>query len=203
MKKRNLFLVAILLVASLAVLFWGLKSRSGTNSTLSAVTAQPEIQAAESSADSGIHSESIRSAAKEYLAENPAESYLLVSTGQGVYSPIPLNEENSFKITQPDGSENTVHIGKNSFYMEYSNCDNQNCVDEGEVTLENMNTRVLMNMVICLPHQLTLEMLTPDQTEDAICEMLAQEEAYQAAVQEYLASQSENQELQDDAGDNQ
>ena len=62
-----------------------------------------------------------------------------------------------------------------------------------------MNSRILFNMVLCLPHQLSLEMLTPDQAETALCEMYTQQEAYLAAVQEYLATLPENQENQETA----
>ena len=199
MKKRNLILVAALFVLAVLLLWYGLSTRGGKKD---AVPATPEASTAmgtmEQTADYG-YSESAVAAARKYLEENPAESYLLVRTSQSAYSPIPLNEENAFKITQADGSENTVHIGKNSFYMESSNCDNQNCVDEGEVTLENMNSRILFNMVLCLPHQLSLEMLTPDQAETALCEMYMQQEAYLAAMQEYLATLPENQENRETA----
>ncbi len=196
MKKRNLILIAALFVLAVLLLWYGLLTRGGKKD---AEPAAPEVSAAmetvEQTAEYG-YSESAVAAARKYLEENPAESYLLVRSRQSAYSPIPLNEENAFKITQADGSENTVHIGKNSFYMESSNCDNQNCVDEGEVTLENMNSRILFNMVLCLPHQLSLEMLTPDQAETALCEMYTQRAAYVAAMEEYLSAMPDNTETE-------
>ena len=134
------------------------------------------------------YSEEAREVVTAYLEEYPAEAYLLVTTNNGVYSPIPLNGENAFRIKQADGSENVVHIGKNSFYMESSNCDNQNCVGEGEVTLENRNSRILFNMVICLPHQLSLELLTPSETEERMLELYAGQEAYYSSHPEISAS---------------
>ncbi|MBQ4016994.1 MAG: NusG domain II-containing protein, partial [Oscillospiraceae bacterium] len=94
-----------------------------------------------------------------------------VNTGGSAYSPIPLNGDNSFRIAQQDGSENVIHIGENSFYMESSNCKNQNCVGQGEVTLENRESRPLFNMVICLPHNLSLELLTREEAEARLMEM--------------------------------
>ena len=47
--------------------------------------------------------------------------------------------------------------------MEKSNCEGQDCVDEGEVTLENRQERILGNMVICLPHQLMLYLITREE----------------------------------------
>ena len=94
-----------------------------------------------------------------------------MNTGSSAYSPIPLNGDNSFRIAQQDGSENVIHIGENSFYMESSNCKNQNCVGQGEVTLENRESRPLFNMVICLPHNLSLELLTREEAEARLMEM--------------------------------
>ena len=121
------------------------------------------------------YSGAVKAEAASYFEKNPAESYLLVRTNQSSSPPIPLNEEYSFTVKQHDGSENVIHVGVNSFYMESSNCDNQNCVDEGTVTLDNMNERVLFNMILCLPHQLSLEMLTPDEAKTVLLDLLAQD----------------------------
>lgn len=192
MKNKNIFLVIIMIVIASLLLWYGLYSRTGQNYDIP-VTPDPSGTDTIQSDDNQKFSESVITAANEYLSANPAESYLLVKTNQSAYSPIPLNEENSFTITQPDGSKNVVHIGKNSFYMESSNCENQNCVEEGEVTLENMNSRILLNMVICLPHQLSLEMLTPEGAKEALLQMYAQQETYYKAMEDYLNSLPENQ----------
>ena len=51
--------------------------------------------------------------------------------------------------------------------MESSNCENQNCIYQGEVTLENRDERMLLNMIICLPHELRLELLSADEAREA------------------------------------
>lgn len=129
----------------------------------------------------GTYDEFVRESVAAYFEEYPAESYLIVNTNSSAYSPIPLTEDNSFRITQQDGSENVIHIGKNSFYMESSNCENQNCVEQGEVTLENREKRILFNMVICLPHNLSLELMTREEAEAWLTEMYAQEPVSSAA----------------------
>ena len=65
----------------------------------------------------------------------------------------------------PDGTEavNVLHLKPDGFWMEDANCEGQDCVNMGEVTLENREERVLWNMVICLPHQLSLELITRDE----------------------------------------
>ena len=54
--------------------------------------------------------------------------------------------------------------------MEKSTCENQDCVNQGLVTLENRDARVLYNMIVCLPNQVMLELYTYDE----IMEMLGQ-----------------------------
>ena len=55
-------------------------------------------------------------------------------------------------------------------------CENQNCVEQGEVTLENREKRILLNMVICLPHNLRLELVTREEAQRFLEEVLASEE---------------------------
>lgn len=180
MKKRDLLLILGLVVLACALLLAGLAKR-GRFSLPSAQTAaespDPAAQAEASPSLGGEYSEAVRQAVAAYFEEYPAESYLVLATSSGLHTPIPLNGDNEFRLTQSDGSENVVHIGKNSFYMASSNCDNQNCIGQGEVTLANRETRVLFNMVICLPHNLSLQLLDRAETEELLAELYASAEA--------------------------
>ncbi len=167
MKKRNVLLVLGMAALALVLLVCGLSQRS---SLPSLPTAEPQ-----SAGEESISPSDTEEAVARFFAEYPAESYLLLTTSSGTHMPIPLNEDNSFRITQADGSENVVHIGKNSFYMESSNCENQNCVQQGEVDLENRDKRVLFNMVICLPHNIRLELVTRDEAQSFLTRMYEQE----------------------------
>ena len=83
--------------------------------------------------------------------------------------PLPPEGEYTKTIRQEmtDGSEyvNVIHVTPTGFWMEESNCEGQDCVGEGEVTLENRQERILGNMVICLPHQLMLSLITRGEAE--------------------------------------
>ena len=183
MKKKDVILILVLLGVASALLIGGLSLRKPA--TAAQATPAPSAAPVSSSAPAeAAVSESARQATEEYFEAYPAESYLILRLGDGVYSPIPLSGENSFRITQPDGSENVIHIGLNSFHMESSNCDNQNCVQQEEVTLENRDTRLLFNMIICLPHNLSLEMLTREEAEALLLEMYTREEAVAASASE-------------------
>ena len=172
MKKNDLILILAVLAAALLLLGLSFYARAQR------VNAQPP--APEESAADESWPASVREAAAAYFEEYPAESYLIVRSPSGLYAPIPLNEDNSFRIRQENGDENVVHIGKNSFYMESSNCENQNCIGQGEVTLENRETRVLFNMVICLPHGISLELLTREEAYALLLETYAAEQAQAA-----------------------
>lgn len=99
--------------------------------------------------------------ATDMLAE--PQAYLLVTVGNTTYQPLALQGEGEFSLTQEaTGAVNTVHITPTSVYMAASTCDNQDCVEQGVVDLSTMNDRVLGNMIICLPHQVTLQLYTAE-----------------------------------------
>lgn len=101
-----------------------------------------------------------------------AKAYLLVTVGGVTYQPIPLQGEGEFSLTQGDsGMVNTVHVTPDSVWMAESTCDNQDCVDQGVVALDTMDDRVLGNMIICLPHQVTLELYTAEEMNAIIASL--------------------------------
>ena len=90
------------------------------------------------------------------------KAYLVMSVCGMMYEPLPLAGEGSFTIKQDENTANTVHVTPDSVWMEHSTCENQDCVDQGTVSLENMKDRVLSNMIICLPNEVVLELYTPE-----------------------------------------
>ena len=102
--------------------------------------------------------------------DDPAIAYVLVRMPNPIgLLPLPQEGEYSKTIRQilPDGTEfvNILHLTPNGFIMEEANCEGHDCVKQGEVTLENREERVLMNMIICLPHQLSAELITREEAE--------------------------------------
>lgn len=102
--------------------------------------------------------------------DDPAIAYVLVSEPEPIgLLPLPTEGEytHTLRVLQPDGSEwiNLVHITAEGFWMEESNCEGHDCVEEGMVSLQNRDERILGNAVICLPHLLMLELLTKDEAE--------------------------------------
>jgi hypothetical protein len=97
-------------------------------------------------------------------ADNSAteKAYLRITVPGQSYDLIPLDQEKEIEIRQDDGSYNVVEIFPGGFRMKESNCTNQNCIQQGDVTLSNMGSRALANEVICLPHRVVLELVTGD-----------------------------------------
>lgn len=97
----------------------------------------------------------------------PARGYVCVTVGTSSrWFALPEAEDLSFTISQTQGEEkqeNVIHLTQDGVYMESSTCENQDCVHQGAVTLENKDTRLLANMIICLPHQVSIELYTPDE----------------------------------------
>lgn len=107
----------------------------------------------------------------------PAKAYVIVTAGnESRIFPVPDEGEYSFTVVMhhegADDSENVVHITSEGMYMERSTCENQDCVEQGTVTLDNRQERALFNMIVCLPNQVMLELYTPEE----IVEMFSQAE---------------------------
>ena len=93
------------------------------------------------------------------------KAFLVVTVGDKTYQPIPLTEEGYYRFRHGD-CINIVHVTPTSIDMHEANCDNQDCVEQGEVTLENKDTRILGNRIICLPNQVTLQLYSRDELMD-------------------------------------
>ena len=86
--------------------------------------------------------------------------HVLITVGNRQYGdPIPMDREKIITVKQENGQINKVHITPNGAWMEYSTCDNQDCVGQGHITLDNYKTRILSTFVICLPNNVTVEMV--------------------------------------------
>ena len=60
------------------------------------------------------------------------------------------------------GKLNKVHITPETVYMEFSTCENQDCVGQGEVHVDTYKDRILGTYIICLPNNVSIEMVPAD-----------------------------------------
>lgn len=70
---------------------------------------------------------------------------------------LPFGEAHTVRVEQPDGAENEIVLTGEAAYMQSANCENQDCVDMGAVTRENLELRVLGGFIVCLPHRVSVE----------------------------------------------
>lgn len=93
-----------------------------------------------------------------------ADCYVVCTVGERVYI-VPMTAEGDLTLNQGNGVSNTFHVTRDSVVMTSATCENQDCVREGAVTAENRGKRVLGNMIVCLPHGVTLELYTYEELE--------------------------------------
>lgn len=112
-------------------------------------------------------------AATDAPAENaaeeaqPAKAYLIITVAGAVYEPIPLYEAGRYTVRRGD-CVNVIEVTEDSVWMAESTCDNQDCVEQGVVSLENKSKRVLQNMIICLPNDVALELYTYEEMLEVV-----------------------------------
>ena len=188
-KKKDALIVALVLLAAVALLAASrLMPRTDLSQKVAQETLAPDaveyIDATaapaetQAPADTEAPAETAAPAATEAPAETEApkqadvagpmpapqtdevRGYVVITVGNRQYGdPIPMDRDKVITIRQSDGKINKVHITPEKVYMEHSTCENQDCVGQGEITLDNYKTRILSTFVICLPNAVTIEMV--------------------------------------------
>lgn len=98
------------------------------------------------------------------LPGNAAAGVIRIYVDGQLYREETLGAERDIQIEQANGETNILHLTKDGFYMAYSTCHNQLCVQQGQVTVDNYSTRALGNRVICLPNRVTAELVVLGRT---------------------------------------
>lgn len=96
------------------------------------------------------------------LGTSSGTAYLRITVPGKSFPLTPLTGSSEIEITQEDGSHNVVEVFEGGFRMKESDCHNQDCVHQGDVTLSNIAERPLANQIICLPHKVVLELVAQD-----------------------------------------
>ena len=92
-------------------------------------------------------------------AEKVRGHVLLTVGGRQYGDPIPMDRDKIITLRQEDGKINKVHITPERVYMESSTCENQDCVGQGEVHVDTYKDRILSTYIICLPNNVSIEMV--------------------------------------------
>ena len=94
------------------------------------------------------------------------QAYLRVQVGDEIWPLIPLTDGGEYTVSQSDtGAKNVIRTTAASAVMHFSTCDNQNCVQQGEVSLGNRELRAMGNLIVCLPNEVVLELLEPEEVK--------------------------------------
>jgi len=92
-----------------------------------------------------------------------AAGYVYITAGQeGRWYALPVDEEAVLRLERGD-MVNEIKLIPDGVYMHASTCDNQDCVMQGTITLENKDERILGNFIVCLPHQVAIELYSRDE----------------------------------------
>lgn len=97
-------------------------------------------------------------------------AYLVITVAGEMYEPIKLEEEGRYSITRGE-MVNVIAVTPDSVTMHSSTCDNQDCVLQGTVSLENRADRVLQNMILCMPNEVVLELYTEEEVAALLLSM--------------------------------
>lgn len=96
----------------------------------------------------------------KYLPVDKGSSdYIVIYVGNEEYTRVPVGDKQMITIDQGNGNVNVIEITERGAVMHSSTCANQDCIHEGEVTLDNYNNRVLNNWIICLPNKVSVELV--------------------------------------------
>ena len=98
----------------------------------------------------------------EAPAGDAPKAYLRVQVGSEIWPLMPLADGGEYVVDQGSGVVNVIHTTETSVVMHSSTCDNQSCVEQGVVSLDNMQDRVLGGLIICLPNEVILELVPPE-----------------------------------------
>ena len=86
------------------------------------------------------------------------EDMVIISVDGKEYARVPLSKPQTVTVAQKDGSVNVVEVSDHGAVMLSSTCDNQLCVEMGEVTEDNWEYRPNQQFIICLPNRVGVEL---------------------------------------------
>lgn len=94
------------------------------------------------------------------MLEN-AKAVIVIYNGNNIYDIRPL-EKQTVVVDQGHDIVNEIDISENGMVMARSTCSNQDCVEQGEVTLGNYHNRILGEWIVCMPNQVSLRMIVKE-----------------------------------------
>lgn len=87
-----------------------------------------------------------------------AQDFVYIYVADTLYEADPLNEDKVVEINQGNGMVNHIEIKDGHVHMADSTCENQDCIRQGEMGEDNVDTRPLRGWIVCLPNQISIEL---------------------------------------------
>lgn len=86
------------------------------------------------------------------------EDMIIITVDGKEYARVPLSKPQTVTVAQENGCVNVVEVSDHGAVMLSSTCDNQLCVNMGEVTVDNWEFRPNQQFIICLPNRVSIEL---------------------------------------------
>ena len=86
------------------------------------------------------------------------EDMVIITIDGKDYTRVPLSKPQTVTVKQDNGCVNVVEVSDHGAVMLSSTCDNQLCVQMGEVTVDNWEFRPNQQFIICLPNRVGVEL---------------------------------------------
>ena len=84
---------------------------------------------------------------------------VVIRVGNEEYARVPLSQPQTLTVRQENGAVNVVEVSERGMRMASSTCDNQICVHQGWVTLDNWEMKPQQQFGSSLPTQVMLELV--------------------------------------------
>ena len=85
-------------------------------------------------------------------------TYADIYINNALYEAVPLNKNTVITVDQGDGKVNHVEVKGGAIFMADSTCSDGLCISQGKMTPENYEDRPMLNWIICLPNQVTVQL---------------------------------------------
>ena len=86
------------------------------------------------------------------------EDMVIITIDGKEYARVPLSKPQTVTVEQDNGCVNVIEVSDRGAVMKSSTCDNQLCVNMGEVTVDNWEFRPNQQFIICLPNRVSIEL---------------------------------------------
>jgi len=83
---------------------------------------------------------------------------VIIRVGNEPYRTVDLQTPQIITIEQND-SKNVLQISSEGIRMIEASCENQDCIEQGLLNMDNFRQRALGNYIICLPNTVSVELV--------------------------------------------